>query len=108
MNSAFWSTNFSMSQGQATRSTLGCSRVIHFIVFSSSPLTAVYDVGCRTPSDILQRRGRAVDRRLVTDRDRTHSGVLLGHAERFPEAGLVGHAEEDGPEPCVDGGLQDQ
>src|SRR2546428_13050624 len=31
MNSACLSTNRSMSQGQATRSTRGCSRVIHFI-----------------------------------------------------------------------------
>src|SRR5258706_7427531 len=31
-NSADLSTNFSMSHGQATRSTRGCSRVIHFIV----------------------------------------------------------------------------
>src|SRR2546426_880749 len=31
MNSACLSTNFSISQGHATRSTLGCSRVIHFI-----------------------------------------------------------------------------
>src|SRR5205814_10128950 len=30
MNSASLSTNFSMSHGHATRSTRGCSRVIHF------------------------------------------------------------------------------
>jgi len=30
-NSASLSTNFLMSQGHATRSTLTCSRVIHFI-----------------------------------------------------------------------------
>src|SRR5216684_6426934 len=36
-NSASLSTNFLMSQGQATRSTLTCSRVIHFIeIFSFS------------------------------------------------------------------------
>src|SRR5437763_12123577 len=106
MNSACLSTNFSISHGQATRSTLGCSRVIHFIVFSSSPLTAVHDLGCRTPSDVLQRRRRTVDGRLVTDRDRADGGVLLGHAERFPKAGLVGHAEEHRPEPRIDGGLK--
>src|SRR5436190_9161677 len=32
MNSADLSTNFSMSHGHATRSTRGCSRVIHFMV----------------------------------------------------------------------------
>src|SRR6266851_4410937 len=38
-NSASLSTNFLMSQGQATRSTLTCSRVIHFIeIFSFSLL----------------------------------------------------------------------
>src|SRR4029079_3014198 len=31
MNSGFLSTNLLMSQGQATRSTFTCSRVIHFI-----------------------------------------------------------------------------
>src|SRR5437763_12005867 len=31
MNSACLSMNFSMSHGHATRSTRGCSRVIHFI-----------------------------------------------------------------------------
>src|SRR5436190_16319970 len=31
MNSASLSTNFSMSHGHATRSTRGCSRVIHFM-----------------------------------------------------------------------------
>src|SRR5438093_11524832 len=31
MNSACLSTNFSMSHGHATRSTRGCSRVIHFM-----------------------------------------------------------------------------
>src|SRR5689334_2123708 len=36
-NSASLSTNFLMSQGQATRSTLTCSRVIHFII--ASPLS---------------------------------------------------------------------
>src|SRR6266567_3695007 len=34
-NSASLSTNFLISQGQATRSTLTCSRVIHFIAFFS-------------------------------------------------------------------------
>src|SRR6266700_699122 len=34
-NSASLSTNFLMSQGQATRSTLTCSRVIHFIALCS-------------------------------------------------------------------------
>src|SRR6266851_3886989 len=35
-NSASLSTNFLISQGQATRSTLTCSRVIHFIACFSS------------------------------------------------------------------------
>src|SRR5438270_11725414 len=34
-NSASLSTNFLISQGQATRSTLTCSRVIHFIALFS-------------------------------------------------------------------------
>src|SRR6266852_7863965 len=35
-NSASLSTNFLISQGQATRSTLTCSRVIHFLACFSS------------------------------------------------------------------------
>src|SRR5215470_15678391 len=34
-NSASWSINFLISQGQATRSTLTCSRVIHFMEWFS-------------------------------------------------------------------------
>src|SRR5882762_7408031 len=40
MNSACLSTNFSISQGHATRSTRGCSRVIHFIAV---PPVLVYE-----------------------------------------------------------------
>src|SRR6266849_8514478 len=41
-NSASLSTNFLISQGQATRSTLTCSRVIHFIVCFSFLLNRDY------------------------------------------------------------------
>src|SRR2546425_10746430 len=46
MNSACLSTNRSMSQGQATRSTRGCSRVIHFIAVLQrrSPVGSIAEV----------------------------------------------------------------
>src|SRR2546430_14564032 len=46
MNSACLSTNRSMSQGQATRSTRGCSRVIHFIAVLQRrlPVGSIADV----------------------------------------------------------------
>src|SRR5258708_9278269 len=108
MNSASLSTNFSMSHGHATRSTRGCSRVIHFIVFSSSPVTAVYDLGCGTLPDDLQRRRWAVGGSLVPDRDRADCGVLLRHAERLPELGLIADPEEHGTQPRVDRRLQNE
>src|SRR2546427_6318752 len=42
MNSACLSTNLSISHGQATLSTRGCSRVIHFIVvLPKAPAAAI-------------------------------------------------------------------
>src|SRR2546430_17309751 len=42
MNSACLSTNLSISHGQATLSTRGCSRVIHFIVvLPKTPAAAI-------------------------------------------------------------------
>src|SRR2546428_8830469 len=50
-NSASLSTNFLMSHGQATRSTLTCSRVIHFMRSSILPCM-------RTPPSADQYLGR--------------------------------------------------
>src|SRR5262249_57626954 len=46
-----WSTNFLISQGQATRSTLTRSRVIHFIPFSRTSETGLHNPSC--PISIL-------------------------------------------------------
>src|SRR6266550_9313032 len=51
MNSASLSTNFLMSQGQATRSTLTCSRVIHFIAWFSFLLRRMASTAKRTKRD---------------------------------------------------------
>src|SRR6266566_7481859 len=50
-NSASLSTNFLMSQGQATRSTLTCSRVIHFIAWFSFWLRRRASTAKRTNRD---------------------------------------------------------
>src|SRR5215472_911299 len=49
-NSASLSTNFLMSQGQATRSTLTCSRVIHFMGLLLWIVTSTVDEPCKTQS----------------------------------------------------------
>src|SRR5438552_15418085 len=122
MNSACWSTNFSMSQGHATRSTRGCSRVIHFIgcrlrpvypptrsgSIPGSPAAAVDDLRRGALANDLQRRRRPVVRRLVPDGDRPDGRVLRRNAERLAEAGLIEDPEEHRAEPGVDGGLQDE
>src|SRR5213594_4925658 len=81
MNSACLSTNRSMSQGQATRSTRGCSRVIHFIA-------------------VLQRRlpvGSIAD---VSERPATAGQiVILNGAPRSGKSSIVAAIQEtfDGP-----------
>src|SRR5437763_6501549 len=50
-NSASLSTNFLISQGQATRSTLTCSRVIHFIACFSFLVHLLYYKRTTTSND---------------------------------------------------------
>src|SRR5437667_7241276 len=72
MNSACLSTNRSMSQGQATRSTRGCSRVIHFIAVLQRrlPIGSIADVPERpaTAAQIVILNGapRSGKSRIVT------------------------------------------
>src|SRR5437588_10025302 len=54
MNSASLSTNFLISQGQATRSTLTCSRVIHFMAWFSFLLRRMASTAKRTNGDAKQ------------------------------------------------------
>src|SRR6266700_1342890 len=74
MNSACLSTKRSMSQGQATRSTRGCSRVIHFILCSSlarglhgQVIEAGHRIGLRPETDApgLVRRVGGFDHELL-------------------------------------------
>src|SRR5207302_7813744 len=55
-NSASLSTNFLMSQGQATRSTLTCSRVIHFIGMFSFWLHRIASTTKQTKIDVKRDR----------------------------------------------------
>src|SRR6266571_9265454 len=77
MNSACLSTKRSMSQGQATRSTRGCSRVIHFILCSSlarglhgQVIEAGHRIGLRPETDapgLVRRVGRLDHERAVDE-----------------------------------------
>src|SRR2546426_3606235 len=54
MNSACLSTNLSISHGQATLSTRGCSRVIHFIVvLPKTPAAAIGSIAELTPDFLI-------------------------------------------------------
>src|SRR5207247_9915588 len=60
MNSACLSTNLSISQGQATLSTRGCSRVIHFMVLLPKTLLLPSVASQKGDSGLSHlRRGRA-------------------------------------------------
>src|SRR5881296_3733860 len=65
MNSACLSTNLSISQGQATLSTRGCSRVIHFMVVLPKHLLlpSVASQSDSGPSHLCRRRTARRDRR---------------------------------------------
>src|SRR2546422_8913525 len=54
MNSACLSTNLSISHGQATLSTRGCSRVIHFIVvLPKTPAAAIGSIAEETQDFLI-------------------------------------------------------
>src|SRR5688500_17479968 len=56
----------------------------------------------------FERRRWAVAWLRVSDRDRADGRELVRHAEGLAEFGLVGDAEEDGAQPSVDRGHEDE
>src|SRR5437867_1725932 len=75
MNTASLSTNFSMSQGHATRSTRGRSRVIHFTARTSQEK----EQGCRAGEGRRQEHSSESQSRVAPDRlirnGEKHAGV---------------------------------
>src|SRR6266699_4730579 len=83
-NSASLSTNFLMSQGQATRSTLTCSRVIHFIAWFSFLLCRIASTAKRTNRGA--KRGGLSHLAFLIDGDSTTGQK---HIEALPQC-IVG------------------
>src|SRR3954464_8863633 len=70
MNSGSLSTNFLISHGQATRSTLTFSRVIHFIVFPPCAFKTTKPLARQSPHQLVDAIGDEVpsDIEVVADR----------------------------------------
>src|SRR6266511_3037733 len=88
MNSACLSTNFSTSQGQATRSTRGCSRVIHFISFLLEFLRTPH----RRENDVIEA-GDRIRFRPKTRSNLTECGVRRLDDELATHVAAKGRAD---------------
>src|SRR2546428_9869155 len=88
MNSACLSTNLSISHGQATLSTRGCSRVIHFIVvLPKTPAAAIGSIAEVTQDFLIYVIGALLAAVIV-------AAVLFLRFPRVPPPGRFGDAPD--------------